>query len=61
MPEFEDINNHEWYVNTYKLCDGIPLAFKELLENSRNLGFSEEPNYYWYIQKIKALMFHQGI
>ena len=60
-PSFDEINENDAYVDTAKLCEGIPTVFKELLDNCRSLTFTEEPNYFWYIQKFKALMFHNGL
>lgn len=57
---FEEINKGGQFSDASKVCEGLPKSFKDMLEDSRNLSFQEEPNYHWYILKLKALLFKEG-
>lgn len=49
------ILNKKKNISTNELCNNLPNEFEEFLIYSRNLNFTEEPNYKHFIQSFKKL------
>lgn len=47
-------------VSVDELCEGIPVEFKEYIENVRILEFEQEPNYSEYRKKFRDLFLRMG-
>ena len=57
---FEEVNKDNQYLDESKICEGIPKSFEDMLRDARSLSFQEEPNYHWYILKLKSVLFQMG-
>ena len=60
LMKFNEIDKDGQYSDPAKVCKGLPKAFEDMLGDARSLQFHEEPNYHWYILKLKSVLFQIG-
>ena len=57
---FEKIKEEGFY-DLDLICEGVPKAFREMLEKTRELKYQEEPPYIWYRKRLEMLMASKSI
>lgn len=58
--KFSKIKEVKMNTSTEDLCHGIPDEFRIYLESTRDLGFTDEPDYYKYKYMFRNLMLRNG-